>query len=141
MAPPTSTTLTPLNPGRPSRELTFVESEVDLKQARFHNRRVLTPILNIKDYRFKAVIDFVVVRVFTNRTQFQWIQQELRTVLPRDSWVTPINPGGGTEADEFDIRIQEPSSTAISMASKEVPQDCPRINPDQKMTAEKRYNF
>ncbi|WP_299987673.1 hypothetical protein [uncultured Ruegeria sp.] len=110
---PTSTTLSPLDPLRPVRELTFVESEVGGKQARFRDRRVLTPTLDLKGFRFKAVVDFVVVRVFTNRTQFQWIQQALRTVLPRDSWITSINPGRGTRADEFDIRIQEPQSTAV----------------------------
>lgn len=116
---PTSAKLTPLDPGRPGRELTFIESEVRNKQPRFRNRRVLTPKIDPKRYRFKAVIDFVVVRVFTNSTQFQWIQQELRTVLPRDSWISPINPGGGKEADEFDITIQEPSSTAVVAAAIE----------------------
>jgi len=114
---PSSTMLSPLDPRRPSRELTFIETEVGLKQARFQNRRVLTPTLDLKAFRFKAVIDFMVVRVFTNKTQFQWIQQELRTVLLRDSWITPINPGAGTEAEEFDIRIQEPSSSTLVAAA------------------------
>ncbi len=114
---PTSTTLSPLDPLRPVRKLTFLESEVRLKQARFQNRLVLNPTLDLKVYRFKAIIDFVVVRVFTHKTQFQWIQQELRTVLLRDSWVAPVNPGGGKEAEEFDIKIQEPGSTALVAAA------------------------
>lgn len=114
---PSSTMLSPLDPRRPSRELAFIETKVGLKQARFQNRRVLSPTLDLKAFRFKAVIDFMVVRVFTNKTQFQWIQQELRTVLPRDSWITPINPGGGTEAEEFDIKIQEPDSSGLVAAA------------------------
>ncbi|HCP80367.1 MAG TPA: hypothetical protein DIT67_01790 [Octadecabacter sp.] len=117
MSLPSSTTLSPFDPTRPVRELAFIETQVGLNQVRFQNRRVLTPTLDLKGYRFKAVIDFVVVRVFTNRTQFQWVQQELRTVLPRDSWITPINPGGGTEAHEFDVKIQEPGSTALVAAA------------------------
>lgn len=109
---PTSITLSPLDPKRKRRELTFSETEVELRQARFQNRKVLIPTLAVKNFRFKAVIDFVVVRVFVSRTQHHWLQPELRKVLPRDSWITPIDPGRGRESDEFDIRIQEPRSSA-----------------------------
>lgn len=110
---PTLAKLTPLDPARPSRELSFIESKVDSKQKRFQDRRVLTPDIDIKRYRFKAVIDYVIIRVFTRRTQHQWIQKELRTVLECDCWINPINPGVGKEAEEFDITIQEPRSSKI----------------------------
>ncbi|MEB8386880.1 hypothetical protein OO012_06540 [Rhodobacteraceae bacterium KMM 6894] len=119
MSLPTSAKLTPLDPTRPRRELTFMESPVASKQARFQNRRMLIPEIDLKKYRFKAVIDYVVVRVFTDKTQHQWIQKALRTVLERDSWISPVNPGAGKESDEFDIKIQEPSSAALVAAAIE----------------------
>lgn len=114
---PTSAKLTPFDPARPSRELSFIESQVGSRQTRFQDRRILTPGIDLKKYRFEAVIDFVVVRVFARRTQHQWIQKELRTVLECDCWIKPINPGEGKEADEFDIKIQEPRSSKIVAAA------------------------
>ncbi|WP_336425862.1 hypothetical protein [Roseovarius sp. D0-M9] len=96
-----------------------MESPVASKQARFQNRRMLIPEIDLKNYRFKAVIDYIVVRVFTHKTQHQWIQKELRTVLKRDSWISPSNPGAGEVAEEFDIKIQEPSSTTLVAAAIE----------------------
>ncbi len=116
---PTSAKLTPLDPARPIRELTFMESPVVSRQARFQNRRMLIPEIDLRKYRLKAVVDYIVVRVFTHRTQHQWIQQELRTVLPGDSWISAINPGAGEVADEFDMKIQEPGSTAVVAAAIE----------------------
>ena len=105
--------------GRHVRELTFIEQPVVSNQARFDHRRVLIPDIDLSVYRFKAVIDFIVVRVFTHRTQHQWIQDVLRTVLPRNCLITPINPGAGKVAEEFDIKIQEPRSTAVVVAAIE----------------------
>ncbi|MEI4197322.1 hypothetical protein [Roseovarius sp. E0-M6] len=116
---PTSAKLIPLNPAKPIRELKFTESWVTAEQARFQNRRMLIPDVDLKNYRFKAVIDYIVVRVFTRKTQHQWIQKKLRTVLTRDSWILPSNPGAGAVADEFDIKIQEPGSTALVAAAIE----------------------
>ena len=116
---PTSATLTPLDPARHVRELIFIEAPVVSTQARFDHRRILIPDIDLSAYRFKAVIDFIVVRVFTRRTQHQWIQDDLRTVLPCDSWILPINPGAGNVAEEFDIKIQEPRSTTVVVAAIE----------------------
>ncbi len=116
---PTSATLTPLDPARHVRELTFIEKPVVSNQARFKHRRMLVPDIDLSSYRFKAVIDFIVVRVFTHRTQHQWIQEDLRAVLPRDSWISPMNPGPGDVAVEFDVKIQEPRSTAVVVAAIE----------------------
>lgn len=116
---PTSAKLTPLDPARPVRELTFIETPVVSKQARFKHRRMLIPDIDLKAYRFKAVIDFIVVRVFTQKTQRQWIQQDLLKVLPRNSWTLPIAPGAGMVAEEFDIKIQEPRSIAVVIAAIE----------------------
>lgn len=116
---PTSAKLTPLDPARRVRELTFIETPVVSKQARFKHRRMLIPDIDLKAYRFKAVIDFIVVRVFTQKTQRQWIQEALREVLPRDSWIVAINSGAGMVAEEFDITIQDPHSTAVVIAAIE----------------------
>lgn len=116
---PASAKLTPLDPARPVRELKFIETPVVSKQARFKHRRMLIPDIDLKAYRFKAVIDFIVVRVFTQRTQRQWIQEALREVLPRDSWIVAINSGAGMVAEEFDITIQEPRSIAVVIAAIE----------------------
>lgn len=116
---PTSAKLTPLDPALPIRELKFIESKVIANQRRFKNRSMLIPDFDLKNYRFKSVVDYIVVRVFTRRTQHQWIQKELLTVLSRDSWISPVNPGAGAETDEFDIKIQEPGSTALAAVAIE----------------------
>ena len=114
---PTSAKLTPLDPAKPLRELKFMEARVDSNQERFQDRRMLIPEIDLKKYRFKAVVDYIVVRIFTHKTQHQWIQKDLGTVLKCKSWILPIDPGEGQEADEFDIKIQEPSSTALVVAA------------------------
>lgn len=116
---PTSAKLTSLDPARPVRELRFTEAAAVSTQARFQGRRILIPEIALRNYRFKAVIDFVVVRIFTRSTQVQWIQKELLTVLPRNSWIEPVKPGAGEVSDVFEIRIQEPGSTALAVAAIE----------------------
>ncbi len=60
MSLPFTATLAPLDPTRTCRELLFVETAVDLKQARFKDRRILIPQIDLASYRYQAVIDFVV---------------------------------------------------------------------------------
>ncbi len=98
---------------KPSLRLEFVEVACTKAQPRFAGRSMLKPLINLDDFRFRAVIDWVDVRITLKQvTQFQYVQKEIKAFVQRDSWITPINPGEGGETNTFDFRIQEPSSIA-----------------------------
>ena len=98
-------------PGKAPLLLEFVEKPGVLNQARFKGRMALVPKLELSAYRFKAVVDWIKLRVsFAKGTQIQHVQRELRKFLDRDSWITPIAPGPGLVSSIFEITVQEPQS-------------------------------
>ncbi|WP_040671588.1 hypothetical protein [Rhodobacter ferrooxidans] len=77
----------------------FVEKACRHRQPRFEGRSVLWRPINLDDLGFRAVIDWIEIQVKRGgRTQVQWVQGDLKTFLPRDSWIDPITPG-----EPFDV--------------------------------------
>ncbi|WP_273688922.1 hypothetical protein [Ketogulonicigenium vulgare] len=87
---------------------------LDKKQARVKGRDVLRPMINLNDYRFEAVLDWIKIRVsFTRTTQVQHVQKALRKYLNRDSWIVGLDMGSGETFSECVITIQEPKNFAL----------------------------
>ena len=94
-------------------EMAFTVADVARRQARLLERVKLAPEINVKDYRFVALVDFIKFRVaFSRMTNAQSVQMQLRKFLDRDSHIEPIEFGAGSAAMIFDITIQEPKSFA-----------------------------
>lgn len=92
-------------------KLAFTNDMIALSQARFSGRTMLTPAINLNDYAFKAVIDWIEFQVtFVRITQFRYVQDVLRGILGIKCWVTVVNPGAGAVSDTFIVKIQEPKS-------------------------------
>ena len=90
-------------------EMAFTVTDVARRQARLLERVKLAPEINVKDYRFVALVDFIKFRVaFSRMTNAQSVQMQLRKFLDRDSHIEPIEFGAGSAAMIFDITIQEP---------------------------------
>lgn len=86
-------------------------------QRRLKNRTALVPILNLDEYRFRAVIDWIEFRVQLARpTQAQHVQAVLRRFLARDSFVDPEDEGDGNVFAACTIKVQEPPSFALIYA-------------------------
>ena len=93
--------------------LAFIADARTLRQTRVAGRTALVPDLDLSEYRLKAVIDWVEIRVaFKTVTQHRYVQEVLLKYLPRQSMITPVSLGEGGECNNFDIRIQEPESLA-----------------------------
>ena len=91
---------------------------LSLVQDRFANRLVITPGIDIADYKARAVVDWVKLRVKTARiTQFMYIQAKLTPVLGRKPHVEgikdPGSPLGGINSQDFIVTIQDPTSSRI----------------------------
>src|SRR4051812_25365442 len=74
-------------------------------QARFENRDVLRPDLNLGAYRVEAVCDYAELVVSLAReTQFRYVQDALSPLagLP---YVAPIGEGAGGVTSTFRIRV------------------------------------
>jgi len=97
----------------PDVALNFEVADSKLIQTRFVGRKMLKPTIDLANYAFNALIDWINIRVTVARpTQHQWIQLELRKFLPRDSRIDTVRAGAGNVSDTFQIRIQEPISIA-----------------------------
>lgn len=97
----------------PPMQLPFSLTDVARRQTRFIGKSKMTPEINLRDYRFVALVDFVVIGVvFARSTNAQTVQKVLRRFLPWDSWIEPLNEGPGGAASMFFITIQEPKSFA-----------------------------
>ena len=111
---PTKTQLIYGKTARPPVALAFTVADVARRQTRFRDRVTFAPEINLKDYRFSALVDFIEFRVvFARRTNAQSVQKILREFLSRDSHIVATDIGAGSAASVFDIRIQEPKSFAL----------------------------
>lgn len=100
--------------------VTFDEKPFKTKQARFVGRSVLQPELELDDYRFNALIDWVEVEVsLMQATQFQHVQTVAANVLNRKCFVKAVHAGTGNTATTFLIRVQEPKSIRDVMTLNE----------------------
>lgn len=110
---PTTAVLPFGDPSITPLELKFTEARLDLRQQRFADRITLKPKLDLSDYRFEAVIDWIEFRVaLKTPTQHRYLQDVLLGFLERKSMVTPVTPGPGDVSQVFDIKIHDPKSLA-----------------------------
>ncbi|MBZ9857075.1 hypothetical protein LB566_25105 [Mesorhizobium sp. CA13] len=78
-------------------------------QRRVAGRTVVRPVIDLGDYRCRAVIDWVDISFWFERsTQLQFVQAVVEPILGRRPYVEPIAPGPGNVSTEFRIRFQEP---------------------------------
>ncbi|MBB1493032.1 hypothetical protein H5395_16270 [Paracoccus sp. MC1854] len=103
---------------RPPLEMRFAVEPVPGRQARFASRDVLKPQINLDDYRFRAVIDWIELVVVVGRgTQFQHVQKLIEPMVGRTPHVVPWRPGTGGVTARFQIRVQEPSIAGLQQVS------------------------
>jgi hypothetical protein len=78
-------------------------------QARFRNRVIVKPKIDFSTYTFRAVIDWLKVRLhLVNTTQFQHLQKPISDAYGRKCHVEPVEPGAGGVTGIFDVTFQEP---------------------------------
>jgi hypothetical protein len=83
-------------------------------QRRLAKRTVLTPAIDLGNYRFRAVIDWIEFRLhFGQPTQVQHVQAVLRRFLPRNSFIAPEDKGPGDVFSICSIKVQEPASLVL----------------------------
>lgn len=91
------------------------------KQARFDGRECWKPQLDLDQFRCRAVIDWIELRVRTGRpTQFQHLQKRIEPLVGRTPWVRAVSAGPGRVASAFIIRIQEPTVDVLANVEKEL---------------------
>lgn len=90
-------------------ELAYRVATSTPKQARFHDRIILEPDLDLNDYKCRAVIDWAVIQIEIGRpSQRQWLQTLIEPIIGRNPWVKALNPAEGNAATQFYIKFQEP---------------------------------
>ncbi len=84
------------------------------EQKRLADRCALIPIIDIKNYRCKAVIDYVVLEIETHGPREFWkIYEVLRSVSSRNPWMDQQG-GFGFEPEKYIVRIQDPNLQKIA---------------------------
>ena len=96
----------------------FQEVKYTGTQASLRNRSVLEPLIDLSQFSFRAIIDWIDVIVQLDRvSQFRHIQAQLLNHHHRNCHVVAVDPRPGGGSDRFVIRFQEPRSlAAIHMA-------------------------
>lgn len=111
--PFTTTATLPLRTSNTRYQLPHRVTPYTGAQARLAGRSVMTPALDLDAYRFRAVVDWIEVKLhFTAVTHVHPVQQVLRGHLNRNSYITPLQNGSGGTFSMCKIRLQEPSSFA-----------------------------
>lgn len=115
-------TLVPLFAVKSKRELAYLSydrADVNFVQRRLAGRYCLLPAINLDDYKARAVIDWVKLRVvFLQTTQFQWVQKAAYAVLGRTLSVDSVDEGRGRAASIFDITFQEQDLSEVRSVCK-----------------------
>lgn len=97
--------------------LDYRRVELSKKQKRFDGRYALRPVIDLKQFTSRAVIDWITIGVLLNRpTQFQWVQKELESIVGRALFVANIFGDATASSDGFDIRFQEPEISIVLKA-------------------------
>lgn len=79
-------------------------------QARFRDRVLAKPVLDLKQYRSRAVIDWLEIGVSLSRpTQFQYVQDAIVGIGLRRPHILPRNPDEALSTAQFKIKIQDAS--------------------------------
>jgi hypothetical protein len=99
---------------RAALKLHFIEHKGKQGQKRQDGRTALTPEINLRDYRFRAVVDWIKFRVtYMRSSNFMTTQALLGNLLGKKCFVEAVDPGAGGESSVFDIVVQEPASFAL----------------------------
>jgi len=95
-------------------ELTYKEIKTPGSQARLTDRFVLQPVIDMKAYTCRAVVDWIDIVVQTkNPTQHQWVQRAIEPTMTRKPFVEALDAGPGKVAFRFRIRFQEPHIASV----------------------------
>lgn len=98
----------------PPVRLPHAQITLSNRQPRLLGRQALKPDLDLEDYQFHAVIDWIELKLHLGRmTQAQHVQKVLRLFLARDSHISPLEPGPGAVFDACHVKLQEPESFAL----------------------------
>lgn len=93
---------------RAPQVLGYVVKPQEATQARFRNRVVGKPDINLRDYRVRAVIDWLDVTVtLRERTQFQHLQKPILERTGLLPFIAPLEKVAGGATTIFRIRFQE----------------------------------
>jgi hypothetical protein len=91
------------------------------KQARFKNRVLLQPEIELNDYTCSAVVDWIRMTYLTTKpTQWKWIQREIEKATCRRLHVDGTKLFNETQYREFEVTIQEPSLKLLRVAEEAV---------------------
>lgn len=97
--------------------LDYRRVELSKKQKRFDGRYALRPVIDLKQFTSRAVIDWITIGVLLNRhTQFQWVQKELENNIGQTPYVKNMFGEPNASSDGFDIRFQEPEISVVLKA-------------------------
>lgn len=102
------------NATAPVHHVEFRREELRKAQARFQNRYALVPRIDPKQFRCKAVIDFVEVEIVTNTNtnvpaMRNWVSEALNLPKP---WCKQVG-GDNNSSNIFHIRIQDPRMSKL----------------------------
>lgn len=97
----------------------FRRDNLRMRQARFQNRYVLTPRIDLSGFRCKAVVDFVDIEIATSRPTHvpamrRWISQKLNDF---SLWCEQVD-GTKNSGNIFTIRLQDPKIVDLLMLEK-----------------------
>ncbi|TJW51955.1 MAG: hypothetical protein E5X65_20710 [Mesorhizobium sp.] len=103
------------------QELKFIEQPLVAKQVRLHGRTVLKPELDIRNYRCRAVIDWIDLVFRTDRaTQWIWLQREIEKAINQTCDVRGRRAEDQAEYRLFRVRFQEPEYDKLLSATRAV---------------------
>lgn len=90
-------------------------------QRRLAGRTVVHPVIDLGDYTCRAVIDWVEIDFWFQRTtQFRFVQDILRPIIGRQPHMDPIEPGLGRESTKFRVKFQEPELDLLTTCEDEL---------------------
>ncbi len=94
--------------------LDYRREDLSNTQARLSGRYSIRPVLDFEQFKTRAVIDWITLRVTLDRnTQFQWLQREMESIVSRRSYVENVDGDKTASSKCFDIRFQEPEIATV----------------------------
>jgi hypothetical protein len=107
----------------PARQvvLEYSAAPTTAKQRRVAGKTVVHPVIDLGDYRCRAVIDWIDISFWFGRsTQFRFVQEVVEPIIGRASYVVPIDPGQGDGSTRFRMRFQEPCLELLAKCEDEL---------------------
>ncbi|TPK53812.1 MULTISPECIES: hypothetical protein [unclassified Mesorhizobium] len=107
----------------PTRQvvLEYSATPTTATQRRLAGKTVVHPVIDLGDYTCRAVIDWVDIDFWFERsTQFQFVQAVVEPIIGRTPHVEPIDPEPGNVSTTFRIRFQEPQLKLLAKCEDEL---------------------